>query len=356
MSDPSSVRLGIVGLGNIARIHCEALDASGLEETLVAGVDVDPDARAAFAETYDVTVYEDHEEILDEVDAVLVTTPNRFHEEYVVDALEAGLDVLVEKPLAHTLESATRIAETAHDAEGFCMVGFHNRFAKPVEVLDEYREQGELGAVTHVEADYIRRRGIPARGSWFTRKSVSGGGSLIDIGVHALDLALYLAGYPEVVEVSGVTRANFGTDDGYSYVQMWGEDQGASDFDVDDSVSALIRCADGTTISLEVAWASNRPSSQQYYVRGDEAGAGLDLASGELTLYETSDRGGNHHRTTDVETQASEAHVDETVRFVEAVAAGEAPERNTVDEALAVQKVIDGIYRSSEAGEAVRIE
>ncbi|WP_324757841.1 Gfo/Idh/MocA family protein [Haloarcula sp. GH36] len=356
MSDPSSVRLGIVGLGNIANIHCDALEASGLEETLVAGVDIDPDARAAFADTYGVDVYEDHEEMFAEIDAVLVTTPNRFHEEYVVDALAAGLDVLVEKPLAHTLESATRIAEAAEDAEGFCMVGFHKRFAEPVEVLDGYRRRGELGDVNHVEADYIRRRGIPARGSWFTQKSVSGGGSLIDIGVHALDLSLYLSGYPEVTEVSGVTRANFGTDDDYSYVKMWGEDQGASGFDVDDSVSALVRCADGTTISLEVAWASNRPNSQQYYVRGDEAGAGLDLASGELTLYESSSQGGDHHRTTEIETRDGGAHVAETTRFVEAVAEGQAPERNTVEEALTVQKVIDGIYRSSEAGEAVRIE
>jgi predicted dehydrogenase len=303
MSDPSSVRLGIIGLGNIAEIHCDALEASGLKGTLVG-----------------------------------------------------GMDVLVEKPLAHTLESATRIATAAADADGFCMVGFHKRFAEPVEVLTEYREQGTLGDVNHVEANYIRRRGIPARGSWFTQKSVSGGGSLIDIGVHAIDLALYLAGYPEVTEVSGVTRANFGTDDDYSYVQMWGEDQGADDFDVDDSVTALVRCADGTTISLEVAWASNRPNSQQYYVRGDEAGAGLDLASGELTLYETADVGGEHHRTTEIETQASEAHVSETARFVEAVAAGTPPERNTVDQALAVQKVIDGIYRSSETDQAVRIE
>jgi predicted dehydrogenase len=356
MTDPSAVRLGIIGLGNIATVHCEALAESDLEETIVAGVDVDPTARTEFADEYGADVYEDHKQMLGKVDAVLVTTPNRFHEQYVVDALDAGLDVLVEKPLAHDLASAERIAEAAVAADGFCMVGFHNRFAKPVEVLTGYREQGTLGDITHVEAEYLRRRGVPYRGSWFTREEISGGGSLIDIGVHAIDLSLHLAGFPDVVEVTGSTRANFGTDEDYAYVEMWGEDQGAGEFDVDDSVSAFIRCEDGTTISLEVSWAANRPNSKQYYVRGTDAGAGLDIGTGDLTLYETDDVNGMHHRTTDIETQTNEPHVDETRRFVEAVAEGEAPRRNTVSQALTVQKVIDGIYRSSEVGEAVRIE
>ena len=355
MTDTRAVSLGVVGLGNIATHHCDSLTDAGLGDVISGGLDVDADARERFAEAYEVPVYDDRDALYEQVDAVLVTTPNRFHEEYVVSALDAGLDVFVEKPLAHTVESAERIAAAAADADGFCMVGFHNRFRNPIQALDEYRVDGTLGEVTHVEADYIRRRGIPGRGSWFTRKEVSGGGSLIDIGVHAIDLSLYLLGFPDVVEVSGQTRAQFGTDEEYAYVDMWGEDNGADAFDVDDSVSAFVRCADGSTITLEVAWAANRPDSQQYYVRGTDGGAGLDLKSESLELYETVADGVNHHRTTEITTQDQNAYGLIGERFVEAVASGEPPGTNTVEQALTVQRVLDAIYRSSERGEAVSL-
>jgi predicted dehydrogenase len=289
------------------------------------------------------------------VDAVLVTPPNRYPEQYVVAALEAGLDVLVGKPLAHTLESAERIAAAAEAAEGFCMVGFHNRFADPVQTLVGYRDAGDMGEVSHIEANYSRRRGVPGRGSWFTRKDVAGGGSLIDIGAHSIDLALHVAGHPEVVEVSGDTRAQFGVDEEYAYVQMWGEDHGAAEFSVDDSASAFIRCADGTTISLEVAWATNRPDSQEYFVRGTGAGAKLDLADQSLTLFETENTGTMHHRTTDIQTGRSDPKRYELAQFVAAVRDGTPQSMNTVEQGLRVQRVMDAIYRSSETGAAVSI-
>lgn len=356
MTDEHDIELGIIGLGNIASLHADRLESAGLDSVIAGGLDVDPDARESFADEYEVTPYADREALYDAVDAVFVTTPNKFHEEYVVSALAAGLDVFVEKPLAHTVESAERIAAAATDAEGFCMVGFHNRFREPIQALIEYRDDGPIGEFFHVEADYIRRRGIPGRGSWFTRKDVSGGGSLIDIGVHAIDLSLYLLEFPEVIEVSGQTRAQFGTDEEYAYVDMWGEDQGADGFDVDDSVSAFIRCADGSTITLEVAWAANRPDSQQYYARGPDGGAGLALKSDSLELYETVGGAVNHHRTTEIETQGGDAHQAISERFIEAVASGEPPETNTVEEALTVQRVLDAIYRSSEQGTAVRVD
>jgi len=356
MTDPLSIRLGVIGLGNIATVHCNRLEEAGLGETIAAGLDINPDAREAFERAYNVPVFEDVEKLFDAVDAVLITTPNRFHEEYVVSALEAGLDVFVEKPLAHTVDSAERIVEAAESAEGFCMVGFHKRFTNSVQTLVEYREAGDLGDITHIETDYIRRRGIPGRGSWFTRKDVAGGGSLVDIGVHAIDLSLYLLGFPAVVEVSGQTRSQFGTDEDYAYTQMWGADQGAEGFDVDDSATALIRCAGGKTISLEVAWATNRPDSQQYYVRGTAAGAGLDLADGSMELYETANGTVDHHRTTEITTPAGDAHGFEQTNFVEAVAAGEPPGRNTVEQALTVQRVLAAIYESSERGEAVSLQ
>ncbi|MDS0284231.1 Gfo/Idh/MocA family protein [Haloarcula onubensis] len=355
MNEKRAISLGIIGLGNIARLHCDRLQKAGHGDLIAAGLDVDPDARGRFAAQYDATAYERQDELYAEVDAVLVTTPNKFHEEYVVGALDAGLDVFVEKPLAHSIESAERIAEAARQAEGFCMVGFHNRFRNPVQALVGYREDGTMGELDHIEANYLRRRGVPGRGSWFTRKALAGGGALIDIGVHAIDLSLYMLDFPEVVEVSGQTRATFGTRSEYAYVNMWGEDHGSAGFDVDDSASALIRCADGSTIALEVAWAANRPDSQEYVIRGSDAGAKIDLSDDEMELYETVSTGVDHHRTSRIETAADDAHGIELEAFVDSVASGEPPGTNTVEEALTVQRVLDAIYRSSEEGRAITL-
>jgi predicted dehydrogenase len=354
MTEESAVRVGIVGLGGIARYHADRLIETGAE--LVGGMDVDEGARESFAHEYGTETFGDAAALYELCDAVLITTPNRFHEEYAVSALEAGLDVLLEKPLAHTLESAQRIADAAASADGFLMVGFNNRFAPPMEVLKHRAQTGELGQVTHVEANYVRRRGVPGRGSWFTSEAVAGGGALIDIGVHAIDLALHLLDFPEVVEVSGVTRSEFGSREDYTYLEMWGDDDGPKGFDVDDSASAFIRCEDGRTVSLEAAWAVNRPPTQEFFVRGTAGGARFDKATGDLTLYESGVGGAHHLADTEVRTRDGDPHRAEQEAFLDAVREGSAPDRNTVEQALAVQRVIDAIYESSESGAAVSLD
>ena len=352
-----TVELGIVGLGSIGRRHAHQLreHADAFDSVLVGGMDVDPAARDHFTAAFEVPTYADAASLYGACDAVLVTTPNRFHEEHAVAALEAGLDVLLEKPLAHTLESAERIANTAREAPGFCTVGFQARFEPAVEILRAYQRDGRLGEVYHVEANYLRRRGVPGMGSWFTDRETAGGGALVDVGVHALDLGLHVLGFPAVEEVSGTARSQFGGRDDYAYLQMWGP-EGNGTFDVDDSVTAFVRCAAGKTLTLEVSWAANREPNHDVVVRGTEGGAALDVHDGDLTLYESSKAGGDHHADTTVETREEDAHVAEKRRFVEAVRAGEPPERNTVEQALTVQRVVDAIYRSSERGRAVELE
>lgn len=348
-----SPRVGVVGLGNIAHHHATQLRAG--DGRLAGGMDIDAAARERFADEFEVPVHADADALFETVDAVVVTTPNRHHEEYVVRALEAGLDVLCEKPLAHSLESAERIADAAADATGFCMVGFNNRFSDAVSVLKEYQRAGRFGETYHVEANYVRQRGIPGRGSWFTSKGVAGGGALVDIGVHAVDLALHFLDFPEIVEVTGTTRAGFGGRDDYAFVEMWGEDGGAVGFDVEDSASAFLRCADGRTVALEVAWAANRPTSDEFFVRGTEAGARFDRGNQDLTLYEAGTAGADHIIESDVETCDRTTHAVEQSVFLEGVRAGEHPGTCTVAEGLAVQRVLDAVYRSADEGRAVEL-
>ncbi|QLK25311.1 Gfo/Idh/MocA family oxidoreductase [Natrinema zhouii] len=352
------IGVGIVGLGGMGNLHARSIRELGAD--VVAGADLIPEQRDQFAQEFGARTYETHDElVVDEaVDAVIVTTPNRFHEPIAVAALEAGLDVLVEKPLAHTLESAERIAETAARSPGVCMVGFHNRHAASMAMFDEQHARGRFGDLTHVEADYVRRRGVPGPGSWFTDSELAGGGSLLDIGVHALDLALYALDFPEIVEVNGVTRTTFGTSEEYADPEGFGDnwDAEAETYEVDDSVSAFIRCANGETISLEAAWATNREQSMDFKVRGTQAGAQFDIGDTDLHILEAGTAGGDHYADVNMTGDAAvTGYSEQDEQFLATIAAGTAPETNTVEEALTVQRVIDAIYRSSETGRATEL-
>ncbi|WP_247002538.1 Gfo/Idh/MocA family protein [Halosolutus gelatinilyticus] len=359
MSNPNDrVRLGVVGLGFMGQVH--ASNAADFGHEVVAGADLVAETRKAFAESYDATTYEQFEAMYDaeDLDAIAVSTPNAFHEDAVVAALERGYNVLCEKPLANDLESAERIAAAAADADGFCMVNFHNRLSTAAEAFKDYQREGHFGEITHVDANYVRRRGIPGVGSWFTSKELAGGGAVVDIGVHAIDFALYLMEYPSVEEVFAVTRTEFGDREDYVDPGDWYAETEDAVFDVEDSATAMIRCEDDRTISLEVTWAANQPESQRFIVRGTEAGAELDLGGEELTMYRSGKQGTDHN----LDATLTEGSIEHTgwpgsdERFLDAVAAGEPPTLNTVEQALTVQRVIDGIYRAAETGTSVSIE
>lgn len=358
MNDASeSVRLGIVGVGFMGQTHAENAESFGHE--VVAGADPVSEPREEFTRTYEATGYADFETMYDEevLDAVVVSTPNAFHEPAVVAALERGCHVLCEKPLAHTLESAERIAAAADRSDGFCMVNFHNRFTTAISVFKAYQAEGRFGDVSHVQANYVRRRGIPGIGSWFTDEEQSGGGAVVDIGVHAIDFALYVMDFPAVEDVFAVTRSQFGIRENYVDPDDWFDPTEASVFDVEDSATALIRCTGDRTISLEVAWATNRERSTEFVVSGTDGGARMDLGGDELTVYEAREQGTDHL----VESSMTGGSLDNTgwsgcdEVFLDAAANDDPPDLNSVEQALTVQRVIDAIYRSAETGRSVAI-
>ena len=354
-----AIGVGIVGLGGMGQLHASTVQELGAN--VVAGADISADARTAFASSFDATCYEHHDQLVadESVDAVIVTTPNRFHEPVTVAALEADLHVLVEKPLAHTLESAQRIAEAESASAGTVMVGFHNRHAGSTQLFDAQRARDRFGDIRHVEANYVRRRGVPGTGSWFTDETLAGGGALIDIGVHALDLALYAMDFPEVVEVSGTTRSGFGDGEAYADPDGFADAFAASDrpYEVDDSVSAFLRTANGQTITLEAAWASNREPSMDLVVRGSEAGAHFEIGDTDCHVLDTGVEGIDHYEDVVLSGDTSVAgyHVQDE-RFLESVATERAPETNTIEQALSVQRVIDAIYQSAAQNRAVQLD
>jgi predicted dehydrogenase len=347
--------VGFVGGGSIARAHAEATASLGYDLRAVA--DVAEGAREAFAGDYGAEPFASHAELLeavgDRLDAVVVAVPNRHHADVAVDCLAADVPVLVEKPLANTLAEARRIAEAARASDAPAVVGFDWAFEPATGVVLDALAAGEFGEVYEVGVDYVRRRGVPRLGSWFTRREQSGGGPVVDIGPHVLHVALSALGFPTVEAVSATAGTHFGDREDYTYLDMWGGGPTAeAAFDVEDHARALVRTAAGT-VHLDVTWASNREPRKRVEVLGDAGGATFDPKSAEVTFHSTRHGG---LATETVETAGANSFEREW-EYVAAVVRGEREHaRNTVAEGLAVQTVIEGVYESAERGAEVRAD
>src|SRR5699024_9782540 len=204
-------RVGVIGAGSIAQSHLAAYSANeGIE--LIAVADMNLERAQAVAQKHGAPrAYADPHELLadPEIDGVSICTWNNSHASWAIAAIEAGKHVLVEKPLARTLAEAEEIQRIAEDADPAVQVGFVRRPSPNCQVLKSFRDGGDLGEIYYAKASCLRRAGNP--GGWFADKEISGGGPLLDIGIHVLDLCWYLMGSPAVVSVSGNTYDRLGS-------------------------------------------------------------------------------------------------------------------------------------------------
>lgn len=332
--------VGIVGADARALGFTERLIDAG---HTVVGTDPDEDARESLAERYDVPVTESLDEMLAyPLDCVIIATPNRYHLEPTRKVLRAGYDVLLEKPLAHTLDVAESIGEVNARAESECYVAFHLRCCQAAVALRKAIQQGDLGEVYHTETTHLKPRGVPALGSWMTSRELSGGGALIDDGVHVLDFLQFVVGFSGIERVSGVTRQKFDPAE-YETTTMFGEPGTRKRSDVEDSATVLIRMSDGASINLEVHWAANLPRREETRVYGTRGGALVDHWNRRLVLYEPTAEGAID--ATEVEMAPDSWELDQ--RMLQAFLEGpdaSTMELATVEEALRIQRIVDEVY------------
>ncbi len=356
------IRVGVIGSGAIAsQVHIPAyLSVPGVE---IVGV-ADPKLERAeqVAAQYGIPrAFGDYRELLAEArpDVVSVCSPNAFHAEQSIAALEAGANVLCEKPMAIRLEDARAMLEAARRSGKLLMIGMTNRFRPDTATLRQYVADGLLGDVYYMKAGWLRRTGIPGYGSWFTNRQLSGGGSLLDIGVHYLDLALWIAGFPKPVSVSGMTFAKFGNRG--KALGGWGADiyrEGKQLFDVDDLATAFIRFENGSVLTLEVSWAAYVGEQGENYLRflGTEGGAEISSRFGkDFPVRYYSEKHDLQYDSTVYVSPGQKTHWTEIAHFIACVRGEEQP-LVTHDESLTVAKVLDGIYRSAESGEEVSLD
>jgi predicted dehydrogenase len=268
-----ALRAGIIGGGAIARQgHIPALLKSGTE--IVAICDPAPGRAAAVAKEFGITgVFTDHAELLavPDIDVIFIGTPNVFHAPIAIAALEAGKHVLCEKPIAVSSVEAESMIAASKRADRLLSVNQHMRFHPTSLAMRDAVADGSLGEIFFTDVRWMRSAGIPGYGSWFTRKELAGAGALFDIGVHMLDLGMFILGFPEVERAVGEVSGRLGK----LGVGLggWGTDRGDGGFDVDDTAIATLALAGGGTLRLHVAWASFCREEERVTVQGTLGGA-----------------------------------------------------------------------------------
>ena len=286
-----------------------------------------------------------------EVEAVFVLTPNFAHYTITMDALRAGKHVMCEKPVTVSYELSCEMAAEADKQDKILNIGVCNRYHKSVELLEELNRQGEFGKIYHIYCSFRAFRSIPGLGGAFTDKAQSGGGALIDWGVHFLDLILYILGDAKLKNVTCDAYSEMAKDmKSYKYKSMWAEDtkdieNGVND--VDDFITGYIR-TDKASISFNGAWAQNLDKPEMFIdFLGDKKGARLTYGG----QFEVTD--GQTLETTKTEHEIPNMYLREDEDFFNSIESG-IKNKNNIDNILESMKLLDYLYRSAEIGKEIQ--
>jgi predicted dehydrogenase len=354
------IRFGVIGVGWAGQQHMAAIDElPGAEVTAIAGLE--QPVRATLAERYGIERQVDRWEDLlelDGLDAVSVAVPTFLHAPITIAALERGLHVLCEKPMARNEAEATAMVQAARAAGRVLDVGFNHRQRGDIVKLRELIEGGRLGRPYYAKGWWLRRTGIPRLGSWFVTAELAGGGPLVDIGVHVLDYAMYLLGSPRVTAVSASTYDLLGAAGfGFSPTSTKTGDGDGGSFDVEDLATAFLRLEGGGTLLVETSWAAHRTDGDQFGITlyGTEGGAELIVddyeASGKLRLF--ADDAGVPAETR-LNAPPGRGHVAVVEQFLEKVGSDDWM-RYDGSSAVTLARVVDACYRSAAEEREIRI-
>jgi predicted dehydrogenase len=360
MVEKEQLRVGVIGCG-AGVFHLEGYQEEPRAK-VVALAGLDTDRCEMLANKFDVPrVYRDYQDLLaqDDIDAVSVAVPNILHLPVALAAFEAGKHVLIEKPLARNAEEGVRMVEAAKQHNKLLGISFQRRTRHDVRLLRDAVQNGDFGRIYYSKAWWMRRSGIPGLGSWFTSKEAAGGGPLIDLGVHVLDMILYILGNPKVTTVTANTYAEIGPTGRGGWVgrrqsQMASEQK----YEVEDLATAFLRFEDGGTLLLEASWAAFTEMGDDFGVQlyGSEKGARIFSKNYALTdTLEVYQGFGDTTMDAKPRLVAQEGHAQIINGFVDAILNG-TPLSPDGQEGLDRVRLIDAIYRSAELGREITID
>jgi len=342
------LRVGTIGLG-MGSAHVRGFQSHPNAE-VVAVADANEERLNQKGKELGVpSLYLDAEEMLkkEKLDVVSVATPNKFHKPLVLAALKAGCHVLCEKPMAMNAKEAKDMLAAAKKAKKRLMINFSYRFAEQSQAMKKQVETGILGEVYFARSVWHRRRGMPGFGGWFGQKALSGGGPLIDLGVHRLDLALWLMNYPKPTWVMASA---------YDHIASAIAKREKKAFDVEDIAVAMIKFENGASLELEASWAANIKERELMETRLMGTKGGL--------LQKNLDEGYNFDAEFFLESEGCQFDMKlhppvpgckgSYHHFIESISTNK-PHIATGEEGLIVMEILDAIYESAATNAPVKI-
>ena len=351
------LKIAMIGAGGIAKsMHAPAYEK--MKNVEIIGVCDIIEERAKFlADRLGAPFYcTDYHDILklEGLDAVDICTPNYLHSIIAVDALNAGINVFCEKPDAVSVSEAAKMKEAAEKNNKVLMVMRNNRYMEVSSHLKKYIEDGRMGEIYAARCGWQRRRGVPGKGGWFTTKAQSGGGPLIDLGVHMIDLAIWLMGNPTPVAVSGCTYSKFsGNDVSDSANSAFGDKNAAGTFDVEDLAMGFIRFDNGACMQIEFSWASNIETEQRFVeLRGTKSGAVWNSLDDKLKIY-TEEYGKTVDLLPNIKAKIG-GHEANLRHFADVLLNGAEP-IFVPQQGFDMIKILEGFYKSAEEGREIAL-
>lgn len=348
------LKVGVIGVGGIARTHMPGW-AQSEDAEVVAASDISLEIVENFGKTHDIQhITTDSSELINDpdIDVIDICTPNMYHEPLAVAALGAGKHVICEKPLAPTPEAVRRMIAARDQSGKLLMTAQHMRFHANSQAMKAEIGTGALGEIYHARGWMLRRAAYPGRAS-FVQKRHSGGGPCIDIGVHVLDLTLWLMGNPKPVTVSGVARKELANNP--DLFTIWGLAPPPEGWDVEEFAAAFVRFENGATLVLEVSWILHHDTpgeDRQIWLYGTQGGAHLPKCEIYQTNRETKQL---YNRTLQLTKDQMDPHALECIEFAKAIKEG-APSPVPSEQSLQVMTILDGVYRSQAAGREIVLE
>lgn len=359
-ADAPKFRVGVVGLGNAGTTHMKAF--SKHRQTILAAIaGKEIDRLPILAQEFNVaTTASDWQTLVEDptIDIISIATPNSLHHPIALAALSAGKHVFCEKPLSITADQAQEMVSTAKANNRILEVAFNYRRREDIGMAKELVSSGKLGHVYHSRVSWKRRAGIPGLKSWFTSATLAGGGAAIDLGPHILDSLLYMLGEPRVVAVSAVMHGELGRA-GYGGMDSTVHMAGSSGlFEVEDLCSALLRLDDGSSVALEITWASHAVDDEDisFELLGVDAGLRIFIPryATEDTLTFFGDENGEHYLRQPKVISTGEGHLAVINEFIDRVVSGEFGAQSG-EYALHRSKIMDALYSSAKAGREVTL-
>jgi len=348
----SSLKVGVIGVGGIARTHMPGWSASPHAE-VIAGADLSQSALDGWASQFNIaSTSTDAADLINnpDIDIIDVCTPNMYHTELTIAALEAGKHVICEKPLAPTPADVQKMIDARDKSGKMLMTAQHFRFSGKSKAMKAEIDSGALGEIYHARSWMLRRTAIPTRVGFLLKKH-SGGGATIDIGVHILDLTLWFMGNMKPVSVTGVARKVLA--DNPKAFGLWDNlNTVPPEMDVEELALAFVRFDTGATLVLEVSWMLHHDTESedmQMWLYGKDGGSHWPKGEIFQTNYDTKQL---YNRQLKLTKDLAEPHAQECIEFAQAIVDG-APSPVPAEQSMQVMQILNAIYESQKTGREV---